>query len=109
MRHVEVPSYPVSIFVAGDPREAETICRAYCDQVGLCVTVTETTYVFTGGEEAGVIIGLINYPRFPAEPHDIRNRAVLLAEKLRVGLRQESYTVQTPDATEWFSFREGDA
>lgn len=66
---VELPktctSYPVSIFMAGDYNAAREICRAYCDEVGYCVTVTPTSYVYTGGEESGFIVGLINYPRFP--------------------------------------------
>ncbi len=64
------PSCPVSIFIAGDYDKAHEICRAHCDAVGLCVTVTATSYIYTGGEEAGVIVGLINYPRFPSEPAD---------------------------------------
>lgn len=95
------PSYPVSVFVAGKVWEAETICREYCDQVGLCVTVTETNYCYTGGEEAGVIVGLINYPRFPATPAEILAKAEELAHRLIEGLGQRSATVQTPDATYW--------
>lgn len=63
MRRVSAPSCPVSIFIAGDFDEARDLCRAFCDEEGLCVTVTPTTYVYTGGEEDGVIVGLINYPR----------------------------------------------
>lgn len=103
---VEVPSYPVSIFIAGNPLEAETICLDYCDRVGFCVTVTETTYCYTGGEEAGVIVGLINYPRFPSTPAAIWARAEELAAELCDRLRQQSYTIQAPDKTVWFSHRD---
>jgi len=104
----EAPSYPVSIFVAGNVWEAETICRDYCDAVGFCVTVTETNYCYTDGEEAGVIVGLINYPRFPAEPAAILVKAEALALRLIEGLHQQSATVQAPDRTLWISFREAD-
>jgi hypothetical protein len=103
---VSVASYLVSIFVAGPVWEAETICRAYCDEIGLCVTVTETNYVYTGGEEAGVIVGLINYPRFPGEPAAIFAKAEELAHRLIDGLHQQSATIQAPDKTVWISFRE---
>jgi hypothetical protein len=101
-------SYPVSIFMAGDCEAARAVCREHCDQVGLCVTVTPTTYVYTGGEEAGFIVGLINYPRFPSASKDIWYRAEALAFHLRAQLGQESFTLQAPDKTVWFSWREAD-
>ena len=100
------PTYPVSIFIAGSIWEAETICRAYCDEVGLCVTVTETTYCYTGGKEAGVIVGLINYARFPSDAAEIERKAKELADRLLKGLDQQSYTIQTPSTSRWFSWRD---
>lgn len=105
MTRAETLSYPVFIFIAGDYAKALELCRAYCDETGFCVTVTPTAYVYTGGQEAGVIVGLINYPRFPSEPHAIWHRADELGKRLRVGLGQESYTIQAPDKTVWFSHR----
>lgn len=103
-----VPSYPVSIFIAGAAVDAVTTCQSYCDAVGLCVTVTETLYVFTDGFATGVIVGLINYPRFPATPEEIWTKAEVLARKLREGMEQESFTIQAPDKTVWFSWRAED-
>lgn len=108
MKRVEVPSYPVSIFIAGSVWQAKATCLAYCDEVGLCVTVTETVYCYTGGEEAGVIVGLINYPRFPGAPRAIWAHAEALAERLLRDLRQQSYTIQAPDRTVWISYRTDD-
>jgi hypothetical protein len=76
------PSYPVSIFIAGFPCDAYRICREYCDKVGFCVTVSATEYIYTNGSESGVIVGLINYPRFPSTPGEILFRAVALADRL---------------------------
>ena len=101
-------SYPVQIFIAGDYDLAKSIAREFCDQVGLCVTVTKTSYVYTGGEESGVIVGLINYPRFPKESAVIELNASLLAERLVKGLGQQSYSIQTPDETKWISYRAED-
>jgi hypothetical protein len=108
MKRATCPSYPVSIFIAGDFDGARDICRAFCDEEGLCVTVTPTTYVYTKGEEAGVVVGLINYPRFPSEPSSILMTAKLLALELMHKLEQESVSVQTPDETLWFSVRLAD-
>ncbi|MES2902707.1 MAG: hypothetical protein V4696_00835 [Pseudomonadota bacterium] len=103
-----IPSWPVSIFIAGDYDQARAICREFCDEAGLCVTVTATCYVYTGGEEAGVIIGLINYPRFPSGSTEISAKAFRLAALLCEGLGQQSYSIQTPDATTWHSHRPED-
>lgn len=105
MISVSCTSYPVSIFMAGDATEAKRICRQYCDEVGFCVTVTETEYVYTGGQEAGFIVGLINYPRFPLSPFEIAAKAVALANLLRIDLEQESYSIQYPNTTVFHSWR----
>lgn len=108
MRTEFAPSYPVSIFIAGDYFAAVGICQRYCDTQGFCVTVTQTTYVYTDGREAGVIIGLINYPRFPLPPDEIEKTAGVLAALLREGLGQETYSIQMPTETRWFSLRAAD-
>jgi hypothetical protein len=106
MRTEFAPSFPVSIFIAGDYDEARDACQAHCDEIWLCVTVTRTTYIYTDGEQEGVIVGLINYPRFPSNPVQIEARAIELGMKLRTALGQESFSVQTPTTTTWFSWRE---
>lgn len=105
MKITRCTSWPVSIFIAGDIEKAKEICAAYCDEVGLCITVTPTDYVYRGGQDAGVIVGLINYPRFPAEHSAITDTAVELAKFLRTGLGQESFSIQTPDETAFYSWR----
>jgi hypothetical protein len=39
------------------------------------VTFTETSFVYEDGDEPGIMIGFINYPRFPSSKRDIRKRA----------------------------------
>jgi hypothetical protein len=101
-------SYPVTIHIAGNFMAAQEVCQRYCDEVGLCVTVSATIYVYTKGKSAGVRIGLINYPRFPKVPREIWAHAVELGYRLRAELGQESFTVETPDQCHWFSWREED-
>jgi hypothetical protein len=103
----EAPSFPVSILIAGSISRAEDACRRYCFEHGACVTLTPTTYVYTGGAETGLIVGLINYPRFPKDPEALMAQAATLAEFLMDELCQGSCTVQGPELTVWMS-RRGD-
>jgi hypothetical protein len=102
---IEAPSYPITIFIAGDYDRARQIAREFCINVGACVTVTATSYIYKGGEEAGVIVGFINYPRFPSVANDLLTKAQQLAEDLMYGLCQSSYSIQTPEKTHWYSRR----
>ncbi|HEY7823728.1 MAG TPA: hypothetical protein VIG24_12880 [Acidimicrobiia bacterium] len=52
----------------------------YCDAVGLCVSITSTRFVYTGGWEMGFRVGLRNYPRFPCE-----DSSVLLVHAEKIG------------------------
>lgn len=101
----QVASYPVSIFIAGGACDIDDMCQTYCDEVGFCVTCTPTTYIYKHGEEDGYIIGLINYPRFPMTPEQIFDHAENLAYRLCDEASQASFSIQTPDATHWYSSR----
>jgi len=79
--------------------EVLAVAQEYCDQVGLCVTVTQTQYIYTSGREAGCAVGLINYPRFPSTPEQIRAHALELAGRLRDRLGQFKVSVVMPDET----------
>jgi len=79
--------------------EAHRICQTYCDKVKLCVTVTPTAFHYVDGNEEGVIVGLINYPRFPSTPEKITEQAVELAKLLKEGLNQNRVSIVTPTKT----------
>lgn len=79
--------------------EVEDTCQEYVNKIGLCVTVTPTEYIYTDGNEPGVIVGLINYPRFPEYPEQIRKKAVQLAYILKERFDQLKVTVMCPDQT----------
>lgn len=100
-----VPTIHFDIFIAGDHQQAKQVCREYCLEVGLCVTVEPVDYIYTGGEEAGVRVGLINYPRFPSTDEELLLRARELADRLMHRLCQHSYSIAGPDTTEWVSRR----
>lgn len=82
-----------------DIREIEDVCQRYCDEIGLCVTVTSTTFIYTKGREHGAAVGLINYPRFPSTPEAIEGHAMRLAELLRARMEQCRVTVVMPHKT----------
>jgi hypothetical protein len=88
--------------------EAMRVCHTYVDEVGLCVSVTETRFIYTDGREPGVAVGLINYPRFPAEPVTIRSHALALAVRLQMALGQKRVTVVFPDDTVMLSAEASD-
>lgn len=89
--------------MAGDINVAKQICREYCFDIGLCVTIEPVDYIYTGGEESGFRIGLINYPRFPCSRPELESKAKELASILREKLFQKSYSIVFPDSTYYFS------
>lgn len=99
-------SYPVTIFIAGDLATAKSAAREWTFTEGACVTVEPVSYIYTGGQEEGVRVGFINYPRFPSEPDVIKNKAQRLAIFLMERLYQNSFSIETPEETIWFSRRE---
>lgn len=99
-----VPTHAVSIYIGGDLTEARRICREFC-QRGLCVTVEPLSFIYTNGEEVGVRVGLINYPRFPSTLDALDATARELAEALIVGLHQWTASIVGPHETVWLSRR----
>jgi len=75
------------------------VCRTFCNKVKLCVTVTPTTYHYVDGRENGAIVGLINYPRFPATPAEIKQKAIDLARILKKDLKQKRVSIVMPNET----------
>lgn len=102
------PTIRFEIFMAGELAHAKRVCREYCITVGLCVTIEPVDYIYTGGEEAGFRIGLINYPRFPTTEEALGEKAVTLAKDLMHRLCQQSFSIVGPRTTEWFSCRPAD-
>ena len=109
----ELPTYRAEIFCGLNPgyktrdteRDADAygdvheICRNYCDEIGLGVTLSETMFIYTGGYEPGIIVGLINYPRFPKANQYVQNQAITLARILGETLGQERVSVVCSDKT----------
>jgi hypothetical protein len=103
MNLVEQKTYWVKIYISGPLDIISQICRRECMKEGLCVTIEPTTFIYTGGQEFGVVIGLINYPRFPKEPEEIFARANNLALTLLDETFQNSVLIMSQDNTLWIS------
>ena len=93
------------IYIAGSIEMAKVILRRECLKIGLCVTIEPTTFIYTGGEEEGYVVGLVNYPRFPSSREQIDTRAIDLARKLRDETFQQSVMIMSPEVTKWLSVR----
>lgn len=98
-------SWYANIWIAGDIDVAKQVCRKYVFQHPLCVTVTPTSFIYTGGQEEGVIVRMIHYPRFPQDRGKLVATSMQLATELCEQLCQWSYSIEWPDETTWFSRR----
>jgi hypothetical protein len=98
-------TFQVRLYLSGPIDVAKQIIRQECLREGLCVTVEPTTFIYTGGEESGYVVGLINYPRFPTEFSSLVDRGRLLLHLLLEGTFQHSGLLMTRDLTEWVSKR----
>lgn len=103
-----VPTYNATIYVGlkhhydGDImpfEQVEQIIQDWVDKIGMCVTVTRTKYVYTKGSEPGIIVGFINYPRFPATPDQIQYKALDLSQILLNECKQMQLSIVFPDET----------
>jgi len=103
MKIKDCNTYWVKIYIAGDIEQIKNIAQDYCFKIGQCVTITPTTYVYTGGREEGAEIGFINYPRFPEKEEIIWDQAMELTSKLINETFQLSATVMTPNITSFIS------
>lgn len=76
------------------------ICQKYTNEIGWCVTVTPTKFIYKNGSEPGVIIGVIQYPRFSLSEEELRGRTITLAEILLVELGQFRISIVFPNEIE---------
>ncbi len=101
-----VATFWVRLYLSGPIEPAKQVIRAECLREGLCVTIEPTTFIYTGGEEAGYVVGLINYPRFPSDPAALYARGRDLMLKLLDATFQHSALLMTPGETEWVTKRQ---
>lgn len=79
--------------------EVRSWLQCYCNEVKLGVTLTPTEFIYVGGDEPGVIIGLINYPRFPSSMFEIKSNAIAIGTGLMKLCHQERLSIVFSDET----------
>lgn len=99
------------VWIAGDYDAARAFTRQWCAERGACWSLSPADYIYTGGEERGLVATLIHYPRFPRTlpSVEIPDEAREFGEALMRALGQASFTMEAPDATVFVSRRQRDA
>jgi len=82
-----------------DIEEVYDLLQEYCDKEGFAVTVTPTRFIYTKGNEPGVIVGLIIYPRFPKSIHKLAQHAITIGNMMLHELKQERLSIVGTDYT----------
>ena len=98
-----LPTYQIKIYLSGPIEVAKQVIREHLLERPLCVTIEPNTFIYTGGEEAGYVVGLLNYPKFPTPPNELNVRADILAELLLKKTFQRSALVVKPEMTKWIT------
>lgn len=106
MKTITAPTNVIRLYLSGPIEVAKQVLREECMREGLCITVEPTTFIYTGGEEAGYVVGLLNYPRFPSDPNKLADRALAIATLLMERTFQHSALIVAPDETNWLTSRE---
>lgn len=100
------PTFWARIYISGPLHAIEQVCRDFfLNDTECCATVDPTKFIYTGGEQAGAVIQLINYPRFPSTPTLVQETAERLSKKLLLATHQISALVMTPHETIYYSIK----
>ncbi len=103
---ITLPSWWANIYVGlkckdkgitFDIEDLRWTCQEYCNQIGFCVSFTPTTFIYSNGNEPGVIVGCIQYPRFPKPDAENKERVTELARRLQRASEQYRVTIVFPD------------
>lgn len=101
-----VGTFVVRLYLSGPIEVAKQVLRQECLREGLCITIEPTTFIYTGGEEAGFVVGILNYPRFASTSDMLLGRARAIMHRLLDATFQHSALLVAPNTTEWVTKRE---
>ena len=107
MKIKQAKTHVIKIYIAGDRQLAKQVLQEYV-MCGACVSISDEEYIYTMGNEAGIVVNLINYPRFPKYEYQLLHQATELAELLIEKLHQGSCTVVDYNGDSYFISRRKD-
>ena len=87
-----IKTHVIKIYIAGDKNVARQVLQEYVMK-GACVSISEEEYIYTMGNETGIVVNIINYPRFPKTDLELLGEAFEIAHLLIEKLHQGSCTV----------------
>jgi len=97
-------THVIKIYIAGDKSLAKQFLQEYVMR-GACVSISDEEYIYTMGHETGLVVNMINYPRFPKEPAALLTQALELGRLLIEELYQGSCTVVDYNGDSYFISR----
>jgi hypothetical protein len=103
MKIKSLKTFTCEICIGGNYDDAIRICKEFCNEIGCCVTCTKTEFIYTNGQESGILIRLVQYPRFPKLDSFISDDALELTKKLINGLYQQSALIISNNETKWIT------
>jgi len=74
-------------------QDVKEFIKKWCIEIGQAVNVSPTEFIYPHGWEPGLVIGFINYPRFPLSQAEIKNRALELGKLLMEKFNQYRVSV----------------
>jgi hypothetical protein len=98
-------TFTLRLYLSGPIDIDKQVMRKNCYEEGLCVTIEPTTFIYTGGEEEGYVVGFVNYPRFPTSADALMRRARKVMAELLDATHQHSALLVSPKVTEWWTRR----
>lgn len=104
-RQDSIKTWTGYIYIAGDYDITLHKLRDYCYPSGSCFTIEKCDYVYAGGVESGLKIGLIQYPPFPEDEQFLLDKCVEVGVILSELNFQWSFSVVTSDNTVYMSRR----
>jgi len=108
MREMICDTYEIKIYVGlkehydgivHDSKEVKKLLFNYVNVDKIALSITELSFVYPVGGEPGVMIGIINYPRYPLKEEELRAKAFKIAKLCMNEFHQERVSIVTRNKT----------
>ncbi len=92
-------TFQSAIYISANLHTVQEVCAEFCKKNPSCVTVEPVEFIYYGGAQSGYRVKFINYPRFPSEVEQIKQKAESLALNLLIASHQLSCSIVHSDET----------